>query len=190
MSHLVGDPQPVQKVTIVSRGRALSYTLNTPQEDRYLHTKEEFIDLMKVMLAGRAAEQIVFGAVTNGAANDLERVTELARSMIFEFGMGEEVASRTVRADNYALSEHTKQFATRSRLVSPISPSQRRFACSEAPAHTRHAGAHPARRRRSCARSSSGSRRDRARVRLLGQGRHAPHPPASRARLGLLLAPR
>ena len=109
MSHLVGDPQPVQKVTIVSRGRALGYTLNTPQEDRYLHTKEELLDLMKVILAGRAAEQIVFGAVTNGAANDLERVTELARSMIFEFGMGEEVASRTMRADNYALSEHTKR---------------------------------------------------------------------------------
>src|SRR3712207_327531 len=109
MSHLVGDPQPVQKVTIVSRGAALGYTENTPQEDRYLHTKEELLDLMKVMLAGRAAEQIVFGAGTNGAANDLERVTELARRMIFEFGMGDEVASRTVRADNYALSEHTKQ---------------------------------------------------------------------------------
>jgi cell division protease FtsH len=109
MSHLVGDPQPVQKVTIVSRGRALGYTLNTPQEDRYLQTKDELIDLMKVLLAGRAAEQIVFGAVTNGAANDLERVTELARSMVFEFGMGEEVSSRTMRADNYALSEHTKQ---------------------------------------------------------------------------------
>ena len=109
MSHLVGDPQPVQKVTIVSRGRALGYTLNTPQEDRYLHTKEELLDLMKVLLAGRAAEQIVFGAVTNGAANDLERVTELARSMVFDFGMGEEVTARTMRADNYALSEHTKQ---------------------------------------------------------------------------------
>jgi cell division protease FtsH len=109
MSHLVGDPQPVQKVTIVSRGRALGYTLNTPQEDRYLHTKEELLDLMKVLLGGRAAEQSVFGAVTNGAANDLERVTELARSMIFEFGMGDEVSSRTVRADNYALSEHTKR---------------------------------------------------------------------------------
>jgi cell division protease FtsH len=109
MSHLVGNPQPVQKVTIVSRGPALGYTLNTPQEDRYLHTKDELLDLMKVMLAGRAAEQIVFGAVTNGAANDLERVTELARSMVFEFGMGEEVSSRTVRADNYALSEHTKR---------------------------------------------------------------------------------
>jgi cell division protease FtsH len=109
MSHLVGNPQPVQKVTIVSRGRALGYTLNTPQEDRYLHTKGELLDLMKVLLAGRAAEQIVFGAVTNGAANDLERVTELARSMVFEFGMGEEVSSRTMRADNYALSEHTKR---------------------------------------------------------------------------------
>src|SRR3712207_2786349 len=109
MSHLVGDPMPVQKVTIVSRGRALGYTLNTPQEDRYLHTKEELVDLMKVLLAGRAAEQVVFGRVTNGAANDLERVTELARSMVFEFGMGDEVASRTMRADNYALSEQTKQ---------------------------------------------------------------------------------
>jgi cell division protease FtsH len=109
MSWLVGDPQPVQKVTIISRGQALGYTLNTPQEDRYLHTKEEFVDLMKVMLAGRAAEEIVFGAVTNGAANDLERVTELARRMVFEFGMGEEVTSRTMRADNYSLSEHTKQ---------------------------------------------------------------------------------
>ena len=109
MSHLVGSPQPVQKVTIVSRGRALGYTLNTPQEDRYLHTKEELLDLMKVLLAGRAAEQIVFGAVTNGAANDLERVTELARSMVFEFGMSDEASSRTMRADNYALSEQTKQ---------------------------------------------------------------------------------
>ena len=109
MSRLVGDPQPVQKVTIVSRGRALGYTLNTPQEDRYLHTKDELVDLMKVLLAGRAAEQTVFGAVTNGAANDLERVTELARRMVFEFGMGEEVASRTMRADNYGLSEHTKR---------------------------------------------------------------------------------
>ncbi len=109
MSHLVGDPQPVQKVTIVSRGRALGYTLNTPQEDRYLQTKEELFDLLKVLLAGRAAEQVVFGRITNGAANDLERATELARSMVFEYGMGDAVNSRTVRADNYALSEQTKE---------------------------------------------------------------------------------
>ena len=109
MSHLLGDPQPVQKVTIISRGRALGYTLNTPQEDRYLQTKEELVDLLKVLLAGRAAEQVVFGRITNGAANDLERATELARRMVFEFGMGSGVTSRTVRADNYALSEETKR---------------------------------------------------------------------------------
>jgi cell division protease FtsH len=109
MSHLTGDLLPVHKVTIVSRGQALGYTLNLPSEERYLHTKEEFEDLLKVYLAGRAAEQVVFGRVTNGAANDLERVTELARAMVFEYGMGDTVASRTMRADNYALSEETKR---------------------------------------------------------------------------------
>ncbi len=109
MSHLMGDTMPVQKATIVSRGQALGYTLNMPSEDRYMHTREELIDMMKIYLAGRAAEQIVFGRVTNGAANDLERVTELARSMVFEYGMSEGVVSRTMRADNYALSEETKR---------------------------------------------------------------------------------
>ena len=108
-SHLTGDLLPVQKVTIVARGQALGYTLNLPTEDRYLHTKEELVDLMKVILAGRAAEQVVFGRVTNGAANDLEKVTELARAMVFEYGMSEVVTSRTMRADNYALSEETKR---------------------------------------------------------------------------------
>jgi cell division protease FtsH len=106
-------------VTIVSRGQALGYTLNIPVEDRYLHTKEELVDMMTVYLAGRAAEQVVFGRVTNGAANDLEKATELARSMVFEFGMSDVVSSRTVRADNYALSEETKRLrdAEQSRLT-------------------------------------------------------------------------
>jgi cell division protease FtsH len=109
MSHLVGDLFPAQKATIISRGEALGYTLNMPTEDRYLHTREEFVDLMMVFLAGRAAEQLVFGRITNGAANDLERVTQLARSMVFEYGMSEVAPSRTMRADNYALSEETKR---------------------------------------------------------------------------------
>ena len=119
MSHLVGDLLPVQKVTIVSRGQALGYTLNLPNEERYLHTKEEFQDLLKVFLAGRAAEQVVFGRVTNGAANDLEKATGLARAMVFEYGMGDAVSSRTVRADNYALSEETKRLrdAEQARLT-------------------------------------------------------------------------
>jgi cell division protease FtsH len=109
MSHLMGSAAPVQKATIVARGQALGYTLNVPEEDRYLHTRDELVDMMKITLAGRAAEQVVFGRVTNGAANDLERVTALARSMVFEYGMGEAVTSRTMRADNYALSEETKR---------------------------------------------------------------------------------
>src|SRR6266705_4434324 len=61
MSHLTGDLLPVHKVTIVSRGQALGYTINMPNEERYLHTTEEFDDLLKIYLAGRAAEQVVFG---------------------------------------------------------------------------------------------------------------------------------
>src|SRR5918992_779553 len=109
MSFLMGDLMPVQKATIVSRGQALGYTLNLPTEDRYLHTREELVDMMKVLLSGRAAEQIVFGRVTNGAANDLERVTETARAMVFDYGMSGEAMARTMRADNYALSEETKR---------------------------------------------------------------------------------
>src|SRR5512132_860608 len=109
MAHLMGDLMPVQKVTIVGRGDSLGLAYYLPTEDRYLHTKEELIDVMKVALAGRAAEQIVFGRVTNGASNDLEKVTDIARRMVFEFGMSEIAASRTMRADNYALSEETKR---------------------------------------------------------------------------------
>jgi len=109
MSHLMGEGFPVHKATIVPRGNALGYTYNLPEEERFLHTREEFIDWMKIALSGRAAEQVVFGRVTNGAANDLEKVTELARAMVFEYGMSEGVVSRTMRADNYALSEETKR---------------------------------------------------------------------------------
>jgi cell division protease FtsH len=109
MSFLVTERAELQKVTIVTRGDALGYTFHLPEEDRYLHTKEELVDWMIVTLAGRAAEEAVFGRVTNGAANDLEKVTAIARSMVFDWGMGETVTSRTLRADNYALSEETKR---------------------------------------------------------------------------------
>jgi cell division protease FtsH len=109
MAHLMGSAMELQKVTIISRGEALGYAFYLPEEDRYLHTKEELIDRMIVALAGRAAEEVVFGRVTNGAANDLEKVTEIARAMVFEWGMSESVSSRTMRADNYALSEETKR---------------------------------------------------------------------------------
>jgi cell division protease FtsH len=109
MSYLMGELMPLQKVSIVSRGDALGYAYYVPTEDRYVRTKEELIDSMKITLAGRAAEQVVFGRISTGAADDLEKVTALARSMVFEYGMSETVTSRTMRADNYALSEETKR---------------------------------------------------------------------------------
>ena len=109
MAHLMGSAMELQKVTIVARGDALGYAFYLPDEDRYLHTKEELVDRMVVALAGRAAEEVVFGRVTNGAANDLEKVTDIARAMVFEWGMADSVSSRTMRADNYALSEETKR---------------------------------------------------------------------------------
>ena len=109
MAHLMGELMQLHKVSIVARGDALGYAYYLPDDERYLRTKEELVDMMKVALAGRAAEQIVFGRVTNGASNDLEKVTSLARQMVFEFGMSEVATSRTMRADNYALSEETKR---------------------------------------------------------------------------------
>jgi cell division protease FtsH len=119
MAYLMGEVMPVQKVTIVGRGEALGLAYYLPTEERYLHTKEELIDVMKIALAGRAAEQIVFGRVTNGAASDLEKVTQIARSMVFDYGMSDIAPARTMRAENYALSEETKRLrdAEQARLT-------------------------------------------------------------------------
>jgi cell division protease FtsH len=107
VAHLVG--REAQRATIIARGAALGFVLHLSEEERHLETREELFDWLVVALAGRAAEQVVFGRVTNGAASDLEKVTEIARAMVFEWGMGESVTSRTMRADNYALSEETKR---------------------------------------------------------------------------------
>jgi cell division protease FtsH len=107
VSHLVGNAP--QRATIIARGTALGYVLHLPEEERYLETKEELRDWMVMALAGRAAEELVFGRVTNGAATDLERATQIARSMVFEWGMGETLTSRTARSDDLGLSEETKR---------------------------------------------------------------------------------
>src|SRR3954465_3425208 len=99
----------VHKISIVPRGRALGYTLNLPQEDRYLKTREELIDYMTMLLGGRVAEEIVFGAVTTGAADDLHRVAEISRSMVHEFAMGTTITSRKVSAEGGAVSDRTRQ---------------------------------------------------------------------------------
>ncbi|HET6830024.1 MAG TPA: ATP-dependent zinc metalloprotease FtsH [Solirubrobacterales bacterium] len=109
VSELLPTVDKVQKVSIVPRGKALGYTLNLPEEDRYLKSRQELIDYMKVLLAGRVAEQIEFGRVTTGASDDLEKVTTIARSMVYEYGMGTSIRSHQVPANDWNVSEMMRQ---------------------------------------------------------------------------------
>ena len=118
VSELLPTVDKVQKVSIVPRGKALGYTLNLPREDRYLKSREELIDYMSVLLAGRVSEQITFGKVTTGASDDLKRVTGIARSMVHEYGMGTSIRSHQVPADDLATSEALRQ--TRDEEVQAI----------------------------------------------------------------------
>ncbi|GHU61288.1 ATP-dependent zinc metalloprotease FtsH [Clostridia bacterium] len=91
VTALQKDSEPVQKITIVPRTMgALGYVISTPEEEKYLTTKEDLLSEMIVLLAGRAAEQVVFGSISTGAANDIERATKIARSMVTRFGMSDE----------------------------------------------------------------------------------------------------
>ena len=90
VSALQKDAEPVQKITIVPRTMgALGYVMQTPEEEKYLNTKKELDAMLTGLLAGRAAEEIVFDTVTTGASNDIERATKLARAMITQYGMSE-----------------------------------------------------------------------------------------------------
>jgi cell division protease FtsH len=82
---------PVHKVTIISRGMALGYTMALPSEDRYLQSKTEFEDKIAGLLGGNAAERLIFGDTTTGASNDIEKATDLARRMVTEFGMSDKL---------------------------------------------------------------------------------------------------
>jgi len=107
--ELLATTDRVHKISIVPRGRALGYVMNLPDEDSYLKTREELIDQMTVLLGGRVAEQLVFGAVTNGASNDLQRVAEITHAMVHEYGMG--TSSTPVRAvtDANVVSDMTRR---------------------------------------------------------------------------------
>jgi len=86
----------VHKISIVSRGQALGYTISLPAEDRYLTTKGTLMDQMAMTLGGRAAEELVFNEVTTGAANDIERITSTAKQMIMRYGMSEKLGPRVL----------------------------------------------------------------------------------------------
>src|SRR5919202_5312288 len=99
----------VHKISIVPRGRALGYVVNLPDEDSYLKTREELLDQMTVLLGGRVAEQLVFGAVTTGAANDLQRVAEITRAMVNDYAMGSEDAPKAALPDRAQLSDLSRR---------------------------------------------------------------------------------
>jgi cell division protease FtsH len=108
-SELLPSVEKVHRISIIPRGKALGYTLNLPEEDRYLKTREELLDYLVVLLGGRVTEQLVFGSVTTGASDDLRKVHEISRSMITLYGMGTELASKQLPADDYSMSDHTRR---------------------------------------------------------------------------------
>ena len=93
--HNLENSDPIHKVSIISRGMALGYTMPLPESEKYLRSKEAFEDEIAGLLGGRVAEEIIFKQITTGAANDLERATELARSMITRYGFSETLGLRT-----------------------------------------------------------------------------------------------
>ncbi|MCS7283278.1 MAG: ATP-dependent zinc metalloprotease FtsH [Anaerolineae bacterium] len=95
VAHYLPKCDPVQKISIIARGMAAGYTLSLPEEDRTVISKSKFEDQLAFALGGRAAEELVFGEVTTGAANDLEQVTELARAMVTRYGMSEKLGPMT-----------------------------------------------------------------------------------------------
>ena len=95
VSHFLPNADPVHKVSIISRGSAGGYTLKAPSEDRHMHSRSEFISEIAVLLAGHLIEKKIFGEVTTGATSDLRRATALARSLVTDYGMSDNLGPRT-----------------------------------------------------------------------------------------------
>jgi cell division protease FtsH len=99
VGHVLPNCDPVHKISIISRGQALGYTISLPTEDKFLTTRAELTDTMAMTLGGRAAEEIVFSEITTGASNDLEKVTETAKQMVMRYGMSERLGPRVFGHD-------------------------------------------------------------------------------------------
>jgi cell division protease FtsH len=95
VAHLSPHADPVQKVSVVSRGRAAGYTIKLPTEDRMMRRRQEYIEDIAMTLGGYAAEKIIFGDLTTGASNDMQNATALARNMVTQWGMSDVLGPRT-----------------------------------------------------------------------------------------------
>ena len=91
VAHLLPDTDPIHKVTIIPRGRALGLTVQLPTDERYTHGRSYLLHMIAILFGGRVAEKMVFNEITTGAGNDIERATELARKMVCEWGMSEDL---------------------------------------------------------------------------------------------------
>ena len=99
VGHDLEHADPVHKISVISRGQALGYTISMPSEDKFLTTRAELLDTMAMTLGGRAAEEIVFDEITTGASNDLEKVTSTAKQMVMRFGMSAKLGPRVFGHD-------------------------------------------------------------------------------------------
>jgi cell division protease FtsH len=114
VASLLPNADPVRRISIIPRGiSALGYTLQLPTEDRYLMTKTELLDRLAVLLGGRVSEEIIFGEISTGAHNDLQRATDIATSMVKEFGMSEKLGYVTFEKEKKPLFLPSSLFPTR-----------------------------------------------------------------------------
>ncbi len=122
VGHVLPHADEVHKISIVARGVALGYTVMLPVEDRTLHSRSQLSDMLAMTLGGRTAEEVVFGEITTGAADDIERATRIARSMVTEFGMSEKLGpqrfvgragEKFLTRDASPPAEHSDELAAR-----------------------------------------------------------------------------
>jgi len=123
VGHVLPHADEVHKISIVARGSALGFTIMLPEEDRHLHTRSELADRLAMTLGGRSAEEVVFGEITTGAADDIEQATRLARAMVTEFGMSDKLGPQRFtmkEGEPFLGREHTRQSDHSDDLASRI----------------------------------------------------------------------
>ena len=108
VGHLLPHADPVHKISIISRGRALGYTLSIPKEDKVLNSLGEMRDELAVFMGGRVAEEIFCDDITTGASNDLERATKMARAIVTQYGMSAELGTQVFGQPNHELHYYPK----------------------------------------------------------------------------------